>query len=140
VDAFQFVYLPAGSAIQLHVASEQATDPFAKVGVMIRSGLTANAAFVILDMKPSGELEFMQRATDGDYVNYLGGAAPGFTWIQLVRQDSTVTVSASTDGSAWKQVGTTSVTFGFTGALGIAVTSHNTSQLNTSTVDNVVVN
>jgi hypothetical protein len=139
-DAFQFVYQQeqgSSPVIQLHVKSEQATDPFAKVGIMIRNGLAANAAFVILDMKPSGELEFMQRMTDGDSVNYLGGAAPGFTWIRLLRQDSTVTAYGSSDGSNWTQVGTTSVNMPTAANLGIAVTSHNTTQLNTGTVDNV---
>src|SRR5439155_15174270 len=98
-DAFQFVYQPQrstlGAGIQARVVTEQATNPFAKVGLMIRNGLAPDAAFVILDMKPNGELEFMQRETDGGAVTYLGGAMPGFSWLRLVRQTSTVNAYAS---------------------------------------------
>jgi hypothetical protein len=67
-DAFQYVFQMTASVtavIQARILSEDATDPFAKVGVMIRNGNTPDAPFVILDMKPNGELEFMQRSIAG---------------------------------------------------------------------------
>jgi len=45
----------------------------------------------------------------------------------------------SADGSTWTTVGSTSVTLGATASVGLVVTSHNTSQLNTSTFDSVAV-
>jgi hypothetical protein len=142
-DAFQFVYQAEGSAtahISARIVNEQEVNAFAKTGVMIRSSLSAGAAFVILDMKPDGSVEFMQRETDGGAVEYLGGASVGFGgWLGLDRNGSSVAASFSPDGSTWTTIGATSTAIPTSALAGIAVTSHDTNQLNTAVVDNVVV-
>jgi hypothetical protein len=146
-DAFQFVYQVETSfaaTVQARVVSEQPTDPYAKVGVMIRDGLAPGAAFVILDMKPNGELEFMQRFSPRGEVTYLGSAMVGFnTWIRLVRHEPTdlaaVTAAVSTDGVTWTVLGQTLVNMSRSVEMGIAVTSHDTTQLNTAVIDHVGV-
>ena len=60
-------------------------------------------------------------------------------WLKLVRSGSTVTGFVSADGSTWTTVGSTSVALGSTASVGLAVTSHNTGQLNTATFDSVAV-
>lgn len=139
-DAFQFVSQQTTSQfvdIRARVTNEQASNSFAKVGLMIRDGFASDAAFVILDMKPSGELEFMQRPADGTDVMYLGGQNHNFNWLRLVRSNSTVTAYSS-DGSNWVFIGST--TINMTGVnVGIAVTSHDTTQINLSSVDSVSV-
>ena len=141
-DAFQFLYkdernLMAG--LQARIVSEAPTNAFAKAGLMFRNATTPDAAFVMLDIKPGGELEFMQRDTDGGAVQYLGGAMSGFTWLRLVRNASTIAASASTDGIDWAQIGTTDVDLVASAKLGLAVTSHDASELNTAAIDNVSV-
>ena len=118
---------------------EQGTNPFAKVGVMIRSGIRPDAAFVILDMKPNGELEFMQRSEDGGEVTYLGGATPGFnTWIALVRNGDSVKAMMSSNGYTWVDIGTAAVTMPTTADVGVAVTSHETTGVNVAFIDYVL--
>jgi hypothetical protein len=145
VDAFQFVHQGVttfAANVQARVLSEQPTDSAAKVGVMIRDGLEGNAAFVILDMKPNGELEFMQRFSPGGEVTYLGGAVVGFnTWIRLVRHEPTdlarVTAEVSGDGLTWSTLGSTLVNMHQAVEVGVVVTSHDVTQLNTAVVDHV---
>jgi hypothetical protein len=144
-DAFQFVYQPVttfAASVQARIVSEEPTDPDAKVGVMIRDGLDPGATFVILDMKPNGELEFMQRFSPGGEVTYLGGAVVGFnTWIRLVRHEptdlATVTAETSPDGVTWSTLGQTMVNMHKSVDIGIAVASHDVTQLNTAVVDHV---
>jgi hypothetical protein len=140
-DAFQFLYQDTQvvTNVEARVVNGQNTNPFAKIGVMLRDGLAPDAVFVILDMKPNGELEFMQRDASGGAVTYLGGAAPGFSWIRLYRNVSAVTAYASTDGTTWTQVGTTPVTLLNVALGGVVVTSHDTSRVDTASVDNVRV-
>ncbi len=146
-DAFQFVYQVErnfAANVQARVVTEQPTDPFAKVGVMIRDGLAPGAAFVILDMKPNGEVEFMQRFSPRGEVTYLGGAMVGFNkWIRLVRHEptdlATVTAAVSDDGVTWRVLGNTLVNMSMSVEMGIAVTSHDTTRLNTAVVDHVRV-
>jgi hypothetical protein len=120
--------------------SEDAADLFAKAGVMVRNGLTADAAFIILDIKPDGGLEFMARGSDGDCVMCLGGASVGFdAWLKLDRAGSTITASYSHDGSTWTPVGSTALALSTPPLAGLAVTSHDPSRLNTAVVDNVTL-
>jgi hypothetical protein len=146
-DAFQFVYQVENSFaanVQARVVTEQPTDPNAKVGVMIRDGLAPGAAFVILDMKPNGEIEFMQRFSPRGEVTFLGTAMVGLNpWLRLVRHEptdlATVTAAVSADGVTWTVLGQTFVNMSMSVEMGVAVTSHDTTQLNTAVIDHVRV-
>ena len=141
-DAFHFVYqsLAGDGQIVARVASVQNTNAYAKAGVMLRSGLSAGSSHVILDVRPGGSVEFMQRSASGGSTSYLGGAtqAPP-AWLRLSRSGTTVTAAVSPNGSSWTTVGTTSVSFGSSVYAGLVVNSHDTTRLNTSTFDNVSV-
>jgi hypothetical protein len=141
-DAFQYVYQPLSGDGQIiaRVTGVQNTSAFAKGGVMLRETTAAGAVHVILDLRPDGSVEFMTRQTTGGDTTYLGGATQTPpAWLKLVRSGSTVTGFASPDGTSWTTVGTTSVTMSPTSLIGLIVTSHDTSQMNTSTFDNVAV-
>jgi hypothetical protein len=74
------------------------TNPYAKAGLMVRAGLTADAAMAIFDVKPNGE-QFMARQT-GAAVQYLGSA--GTTPVAGLRWSGrAVTAFTSTDGIGW---------------------------------------
>src|SRR5262249_38276057 len=95
---------------------------------------------VILDLRPTGDIEFMSRTANGGSTNWIAGAVqPAPVWLKLARSGSTVTGSISTDGTTWTSVGTTTVSFPSTIDVGMIVTSHDTSTLNTSTFDSVTV-
>ncbi len=140
-DSFQYVYRPISgdTTIVARVTSEQNTNTYAKAGVMFRGALSSNAADVIFDVTPSGNVEFMTRSTSGGSTTWLAGASqPIPTWLKLVLSGSTVTGYVSSSGSTWTQVGTTTLSMSG-GYVGLAVCSHNTSALNTSTFDSVNV-
>jgi hypothetical protein len=139
-DAFQFVSQPLSGdgAIVARVTSIQNTNPDAKAGIMIRETLAAGSRHVVLDVEPSGNIEFMARSATDGATSWLAGAshtAP--VWLKLVRTGTSITGWISPDGIGWTQVGTTSVAMAGSVSIGLAVTSHNAAVLNTSTFDNV---
>jgi hypothetical protein len=142
-DAFQFVSRPASSD-RLHlivrVDDLQNTDPFAKAGLMLRASLNPDAATVILDVRPNGEVEFMQRPSDGAAMAYIGGMFVNtpvwlqLYWVGIGGPTTDVIASVSQDRVNWSVVAR-SVTFTLPSTgyyAGVAVTSHDTSQLNTA--------
>ncbi|HEY1910518.1 MAG TPA: phospholipase D-like domain-containing protein [Vicinamibacterales bacterium] len=141
-DGFQFAYQPlsGNGTIIARVTSMQDTSANAKAGVMLRTSVAANSAHVILDMTPTGNIEFMSRPTTGASTTWLAGtsqAAP--VWLQLALNGSTVTGSISTDGETWKQVASTTISFPATIDAGLVVNSHDTSTLDTATFDAVSI-
>jgi regulation of enolase protein 1 (concanavalin A-like superfamily) len=142
-DAFRFVSQSASGDVTIvaRVTGEQNTSSFAKAGVMLRGSTSASAAHVILDVRPDGGVEFMTRSSSGGSTSFIAGTTGSFpVWLKLSRSGSTVTGSVSSNGSTWSVVGTTSPSLSSTVLAGLAVTSHNTSALNTATFDNVAVN
>jgi PKD repeat protein len=142
VDAFRYVYrtLSGNGQIIARVASMTNTNTYAKAGVMIRNGLQSGSAHALVNFVPSGGVEFLARPGFSQSTKVAGTAAqtlPG--WLRLVRSGSTITASVSRDGSAWTQIGSTTVSLGTTAYVGLAVTSHNTSVRNTATFDSVAV-
>jgi PKD repeat protein len=141
-DAFRFAYrsLTGDGQIVARVTGIGNTSPYAKAGVMIRSGLTAGAAHVILDVRPTGAVEFMTRRSNGGTTAFIADAAQSPpAWLRLVRAGSTVTGYVSRDGSQWNQVGSTSISLPSTTYVGLAVTSAQSGVLNASTFDSVAV-
>jgi hypothetical protein len=140
-DAFQYVYQSIGTAatITARVVTEQNTDDFAKVGIMIRQTTAAGSPHVILSRKPDGSLEFMQRTTLNGNTTFLAGGTQALpAWLRLVVLGTAVIGAASPDGTTWTTIGTATLTLP-AGSMGLVVNSHNDSLLNTSTFDNVAV-
>ena len=136
-DAFQFVHAPAlgnGGNIAVRVDDLQDTNPFAKAGIMLRGSLDANAATVLIDVKPNSEVEFMKRSSAGASMTYVTGTFVTLpVWLQLSWVGGTVTASVSQDGQAWAALGQVDVVMpATTTEAGAIVTSHDTSQLNTA--------
>jgi hypothetical protein len=125
--------------IVVRVASLQNTSSFAKAGIMIRDTLSPSAANVVLDVRPTGDLEFMTRSAAGATTTFLASAtqAPP-TWLRLARRGSTVTASVSADGSTWRTVGSTTLNIASAALVGLVVCS-NSSALNTASFDHVAV-
>ena len=156
-DAFHFVYAAAASAfdtgtdfplfgtLTARIDDLRNTNPFAKAGIMIRSSLSADAATVLLDVKPNGEIEFMQRVADGGEMTYLGGAVTTTPiWLQISWNyfiEPSVVVSSSTDGVNWSTIGSTLISNILIASgrppllAGAIVTSHDTTQLNVAHVE-----
>src|SRR5258706_4559944 len=96
-DSFGFLYQPFvgdGWAV-VRVLSLQNTNTFAKAGVMLRESLDPGSPEVIVDVRPTGDIEFMARPDAGAPTGFIAGASSGFpSWIELFRNGSTVTAYA----------------------------------------------
>jgi len=142
-DAFHFVSRRVADEQQnivVRVDDLQNTHPFAKAGLMLRTSLEPGAAMVILDVKPNGEIEFMHRPSTGADVVYVGGTfVDGPVWLRLdwgqkIGASTVVVPSVSRDNLHWSVLFASGVALPVNGSFdaGIAVTSHDTSQLNTA--------
>jgi fibronectin type 3 domain-containing protein len=143
-DAFHYFYrpLPGDGEIVARVLSVQNTDPFAKAGVMIRESLAADArnAFLLITPNPDNGVRFQRRFDPGGDTtrNFdVGFTAP--YWLRLVREGNTFTAYRSADGVDWISLGSVTITMANDVYVGLALTAHNNSALNTSTFDNVLV-
>jgi hypothetical protein len=141
-DSFHYVSQPlsGNGEIVARVTGIQATHTWAKAGVMIRETLSSNSAHALLNLTPAGTIEFLARSSTGAstaVVKNSSHSAP--VWLKLVRSASTVTGFVSSNGSSWTPLGSTTLSIGSSANVGLAVTSHNTSILNTSTFDSVRV-
>jgi hypothetical protein len=140
-DAFRFVYQPqqSGGEIVARVTYVQNTHSLAKAGIMLRDGTGANARHVTLSVKPGGGVELLRRASASGSTAYLGGSTQRFpVWLRLRRSGSTVTAAVSSDGTTWRNVGSTTLSTS-TPLMGLIVNSHNSGVLNTSKFDHVSV-
>jgi len=141
-DAFHFVSRKVPDeqqTIVVRVDDLQNTSPFAKAGLMLRTSLEPNAPMVILDVKPDGGIEFMYRPSTGADVIYVGGTlVDGPVWLRLewgqkIGSSTLVVPAVSRDNLHWSVLspGEPMPANGSFDA-GIAVTSHDTGQLNTA--------
>ena len=141
-DGFHYVYqtLSGDGEIVARVVSLQNTHTFAKAGVMIRESLAANAAHVLLSVRPAGGLEFMTRRTTGGTTSFLaGGTRPAPVWLRLQRRGATLSASVSSDSQLWTSVGITTLALPPSATIGLVVSSHATGVLTTATFDHVSV-
>ena len=133
-DSFHFVYQTlypevGDGAIFAFYKSQDATNPFAKVGIMIRTNLDPGSPHVILDVKPDGGIEFMTRSTPGGPTTFIAGfpPTPGGE-LFLMRERGVVTAYVCTTGPC-QTVGSTPFPSGIA-LYGVAVTSHDPTTLN----------
>ena len=139
-DGFHYVYRSQAGDGQLvaRMTGMQNTHQYAKTGLMLRGSLAGDAPHVMIAANPSGNVEFMTRASAGGSTRWIAGAmqsAP--VWLKLVRAGSTVTGSVSRDGNTWTQVGSTTISLPSDVHAGLMVSSHDNSALNTAAFDSV---
>jgi regulation of enolase protein 1 (concanavalin A-like superfamily) len=135
-DAFHFLYQSLDGddgRIAARLISQDARNPFAKAGLMIRESTDADAAHVLLDVKPDGGIEFTTRRESGGSTIFIAEAMTSFpSWLKLQREGEVVSGYMSPDGSRWTTVGTTPFAATVAPLVGLAVTSHNISSVNTA--------
>ena len=140
-DSFDAVTqaVSGNATIVARVVDETNTHMFAKAGIAM--GLLApDAARVLLDLRPDGNIEFMARLADGGAMSFLGGASTTLpVWLRLARAGDQFTAAISQDGTGWTTIGAVNVTMPATIRGGLAVNSHDPSTLNTATFDHVAV-
>ncbi len=144
-DAFHFVHqvIEGDCDIIARVSSQTNTHSWAKAGVMIRESLDPNAKRLLMVVTPNYGFRYQYRLTTGGSTpTSTGGgslyASPN-NWVRLVRDGDDFTAYKSADGSNWTQVASTSIPMNSAIYVGLAVCSHDNSELSTATFDNVSV-
>jgi regulation of enolase protein 1 (concanavalin A-like superfamily) len=126
-DQFQFVYQPMNGDAEILARVDAFTpaDSGSKVGVMIRSDLSAGAANAFVLLSGANGLAFQFRSQPGATTAATSGSRTGLpTWLRLTRAGATVTGYSSSDGVAWTVIGSASIALSNGAYIGLAVTSH----------------
>jgi regulation of enolase protein 1 (concanavalin A-like superfamily) len=140
-DQFHYVsqtFVGDGEMIA-RVTSQTNTHPWAKAGVMFRETLNANSRFAAMELTPGNGTTFQYRSSTGGGCGYTTGAsaaAPN-NWVRLARVGNVFTAYRSSDGVAWTQIGSTTVSMATSITVGLCVCSVDNTQLSTATFDNV---
>lgn len=140
-DQFHFACQPltGDGSTTARVTSQTTSDPWAKAGVMVRASTAAGAAHAMVVVTPGSGIAFQYRTSTGATSTHVAGpfaAAP--QWVRLTRSGTTITGLASSDGTSWTTIGSTSaVALGSSARTGLAVTSHSTTATSTAVFDQV---
>jgi hypothetical protein len=140
-DSFNYLYQPVvgDGEIIAQVANIQNTDPgtgWSKAGVMIRQNTNPDSPNVFMAASFGQGTTFQRRVSSGGITTLTTGNTAN--WVRLVRSGNTFTGYVSNDGQNWTLVDSTSIDMGSgTIYVGLAVTAHNNTALNTATFSNV---
>ncbi|MBK8185307.1 MAG: PKD domain-containing protein [Candidatus Competibacteraceae bacterium] len=142
-DSFHFVYqsLTGDGTIVARVSGLTNTNAWAKSGVMIRESLDSNARHAMVALTPSYGVAFQRRAVTAGLSAHTAGtvAAKAPYWVKLVRSGNVFTAYQSANGTTWTKVGSATINMITNVYVGLALTSHNATVLNTTTLNNVVI-
>jgi len=146
-DAFHYVYRGTTKDLahmDVRVDNMQNTHAFAKTGLMIRTTLDPASPAIVLDVTPGGNVEFMCRAAAGGEMQYVGGMSASLPiWLRMSNPGAPdhleVAPSVSQDGVHWTSLNVPDCSVGREPAYyaGVAVTSHDTTTLNTAHVESL---
>jgi predicted amidohydrolase/regulation of enolase protein 1 (concanavalin A-like superfamily) len=140
-DAFRYAYQPISGDVDViaRVTSIEYVHDWVKAGVMIRERLTADSAHAFMIVTPGVKGVPFQRRTvnGGSSTSTSSGAGTSPTWVKLERRGNTITAFRSTDGASWTLVGSDTFAMPSDVYVGLAVSSHSTSEAATVTFDNV---
>jgi len=138
-DSFNYLYQPltGDGTLTARVTAVGNTAPGAQAGVMIRETLAPDSPFADMLITPGGA-SFQGRIQAGSSnFNDGGPAATAPHWLRISRTGNSFTGSTSPDGVTWTAAGTAMISMPQTVLIGLAVTSHDITLLNTSTFDSV---
>jgi hypothetical protein len=112
----------------------------AKAGLMIRESTNFDASFAAVFVSPGAGVVMEYRSATGTGAAEIAG--PNVTapcWLKLVRAGDLFTGFSSPDGSNWTQIGSVTFSMIVSVAAGLAISSHDAAQLNTSLFDSVTL-
>ncbi len=142
-DSFGYTYtsLTGDGSVTARVTAMENTHEWAKCGVMIRETLEPGSKHASMVITPFNKVSFQYR-TSGN-----SSARPGISasfdstpmWVRITRTGNTITGSYSSNGSTWTTLTTQSIEMNATLHVGLALSSHDNSRLNTATIDNVTI-
>ena len=127
-DSFRFMYAETetltDAGLFTRVDSLDATDRFAKAGLMLRDGLEADAAHALLHVLPDGRVVFAQRRKPGGLTEEETLSVPGLPAGLGLERDGAELVLHYTDAEGhWQTVRRDGPEFEY-GQVGVAVLAH----------------
>jgi hypothetical protein len=140
-DEFHFFNAPftGDGSITIRLLSQTNTDPWAKVGVMIRDTLSPDSTHAFLAVTPGNGVACQTRLATRN-ISTHDPAQASFTfpiWLRLTRSGSVITASTSDDGETYTIAGTYSPPMSGSDYMGIAITSHNNGVLSEAVFDSL---
>ncbi|HWA25491.1 MAG TPA: fibronectin type III domain-containing protein [Lacunisphaera sp.] len=140
-DAFRFFSQErhGDGAVVARVTSRGTGNSWAKVGVMYREDLGADAREVMLYVTPGNAFGLQYRSAVGGATTAIDlGRLEGTTWLMIIRQGNTFRGYRSPDGNYWTAAGNIDVPMAADAYAGLAVSSHDNAALLTATFDNAL--
>jgi uncharacterized repeat protein (TIGR03806 family) len=141
-DGFHFAYTPLDGDGQIvaRVTSMQFTDPWAKAGAMLRENFSPGSKHALMAVTAGGGSAFQWRnAENNPSGNTDGPSCQTPYWVKLVRSGDTFTGYISADGENWQRVDSVTIPMNKKIYIGLALSAHNNSALNSALFDNVSV-
>jgi M6 family metalloprotease-like protein len=140
-DDFYFLRQPltGEGRITARVVSLQNTDPWAKAGVMLRENTERWGSNAFMAVTPGNGATFQRRlygAGNSVYTSTPGLTAP--RWVRLEQRGGLFRGYQSADGNTWNLVGEDTLRTATT-LVGLAVTSHDNTEMTTAVFDNVTI-
>ncbi|HEY5345230.1 MAG TPA: PQQ-dependent sugar dehydrogenase, partial [Verrucomicrobiae bacterium] len=132
--------LTGDGQIIAHIVSIQYTDPWAKAAVMFRENMSPGSKYVMMAVTAHNSSVYQWRPTDNQGSHNTDGASAIIaSWVRLTRSGDTFTGEISVDGKTWELVDRIAVPMPKTIYVGLALSAHNNSALNSTLFDNVTV-
>lgn len=145
-DAFRFTYkeMSGDFEIALKAESIEQTNDWAKIGPMVRQSNAPESQYTFMLARAlDGNKYFQERMDTGGGASGNGGEltdAAGFPiWLKITRSGDDFTGAISSDGSAWEDLGTTTLALSDPVLVGLAVTSHSTGNITTAVATNLTI-
>ncbi|MHC4178146.1 MAG: PA14 domain-containing protein, partial [Planctomycetota bacterium] len=143
-DEFIFAYNSTGPAdLTARIDEQEETNGWAKAGVMLRSGLDDDSAYIFCFVTPQNGVVVEMRDSDGGNQSGAVAQIPDVNaphWVRIQRTGvSSVTCSHREDGGQWQELYTTTFFLDPPVYMGLAMTSHNSSEVNTTVFSNVTI-
>ncbi len=141
-DGFHFACtsLDGDGQIVARVMAMQYTDPWAKAGVMFREGLGTGDKYATIVVTAGGASAYQWRPSENTAGRNTDGPTVNFPfWLKLVRAGDTFSGYVSPDGLTWHRVDDISVPMAKKIYVGLAVSAHNKTLLNSALFDHVQV-
>ncbi|MET7476988.1 GDSL-type esterase/lipase family protein [Streptomyces sp. NPDC005648] len=105
--------VPASGSVTARLVEQTGSGPSAKAGIAVANDLTApeKGGYAVLTMSRSYGVEFMTDSDgDGKLDTWAGGGSSYHpAWLRLVRDATSYTAYASSDGTTWQLIGTATV-------------------------------
>jgi hypothetical protein len=149
-DQFHFYYTPyeGDFDVTVHVDDLDATDEWAKAGIMVRQRLIPGAENAMLRYTAGNGTSIQWRSDDGDETDSTTSDDVGIgaieavdaDWLRLVREGDVITGYGSANGEDWTRIAeltTDELDMSENTYVGLAVTSHDRGTLTAATFDSL---